>query len=69
MNGLNPMYDAVTRGAHDERIQKAEEMRLVREVREASGEARSMRRWLGQAMMRAGFRIDPELRQEQPTAS
>jgi hypothetical protein len=69
MNGLTPMYDAVTRGAHEERIQKAEEMRLVREVRAASGEARSMRRLIGQAMMRAGFRIDPGLQREQSTAS
>jgi len=69
MNGLTPMYDSVVRGAHEERLQKAEELRLIRESRVASGEARSMRSRIGQAMMRAGIRIAPELQREQPSTS
>lgn len=69
MNGLAPMYDAVVRGAHEERIQKAEEMRVIREAVEARGEARSMRSRIGRVMMRAGARLSPDLQREQPTAS
>lgn len=69
MNGLTPMYDAVVRGAHEERLQKAEEMRVIRQARELNGSSRSMRSLLSRAMMRAGTRLSIDLQREQPTVN
>ena len=37
MNGLNPMYDTVTRHQHREDIRRAAEFRAVREARTRTG--------------------------------
>jgi hypothetical protein len=69
MNGLTPMYDAVVRGAHEERIQKAAELQVIREAQAINGDALSMRSRLGRMMIRAGVRLSAGLEREQPTAS
>jgi hypothetical protein len=69
MNGLTPMYDAVVRGAHEERIQKAQELQAIREAMASSGPSQSMRSRLGRMMIRAGARLAPGLEREQPTVS
>lgn len=37
MNGLNPMYDTVTRAQHQEDIRRAANFRAAREARQRSG--------------------------------
>lgn len=37
MNGLNPMYDTVTRHQHEQDMRRASEFRLIRDARRRNG--------------------------------